>query len=268
MNKTFSLVSLGFVLGLFFLQSCSPTKEIAKVEQPNAELFKKSVPTSTFKMLSINIKHQLQDKTDVKKFSDWAKSVGAEVIAVQQIYRPTDSKPGFDPVQELAKKLDMRSFFGKARYYQGWDSGNALFSLYPIQQTNIFLLPVGKGKVRRSLTFGVIDTGMQGIGFGSTELDDAELAERIKQSYEIMSIAESMKEYPIVVAGSFGENAQGKTTNKMNEKFSVCNLLNENAVSLEQHVYTLKNSKIKPISSEKVSFGNSDGIVVTLEIQQ
>jgi endonuclease/exonuclease/phosphatase family metal-dependent hydrolase len=261
-------INIVLLCSLLIFHSCTPTKEVVTEEKETGELFKKSIPSATFKMISINLKHQLQDKTDVKKFADWIKSTGAEVIAVQQIYRPTETKPGFDPVQELAKKLDMRSFFGKARYYQGWDSGNALFSPYPIQQTNVYQLPVGKGKVRRSVAFGVIDTGMRGIGFGSTELDDAEITERVKQAYEIFSIAESLKEYPFVVAGSFGENAKGKTAAKMNEKFTLCNSLNANAISLDQHVYTLANSKIKPVASEKIQFGNTEGILVTLEVQQ
>jgi len=263
-NKNFVLY-LAILCALLFA-SCASTKETTNIEK-----LKEVKPiTSTFKLLSINTMHQLQDLTDVKKFASWIQTTGAEVVAVQQIERATESKPGFDAVTELAKRLDMRSFFGKSRYYQGWDSGNALFSLYPIQQTFVYNLPVGKGKVRRSLAYGVVDTGLRSVGFGSTDLDDEVLTERIKQVYEIISVTESMKEYPTVVAGIFGEPANGKSADKMKEKFSIVNELNDEIKNLEQHAYVPTSSKMSIVSAEKVKYGGftSAGVLVTIEMRQ
>lgn len=265
MKKIFLFGALCIVTAVC-IESCSPSKEAGK--NSNEDLVRKSVPTQTVKMLSVNIAHQLQDKTSVKKFADWLKSTGAEVVSIQEIERPREGGEGFDAAAELAKRLDMRMYFGNARYFQGRNSGNALFSMYPIQQTNTFPMPTGKGKARRSLAFGVIDTGLRGIGFASTELDDESLAERTKQSYEIFSIANSLKEYPFVVGGDFAENANGKTTAKMKEKFSFCNILNAETSLLQQHIYVSSQSTITPIAAEKVTYGKTEAVLVTLQVQQ
>jgi endonuclease/exonuclease/phosphatase family metal-dependent hydrolase len=226
--------------------------------------------TSTVKVLSINLAHSLQDNTDVKQFADWVKSTGAEVVAVQQITRPTESKPGFDPFRELLKRLDMRGTFAKARYFQGWDSGNALFSMYPMLQSNTYALPVGKGKVRRSLSFGIFELGLKPVAFASTDLDDSDDVERVKQVREILSIQRSVKEYPIIVTGNFGERSDGRSSSTMQDKYQASHAKSDQLTLLTQHVYVPLDQKMNILSAEKVVYKplNQDGVVVTVEIVQ
>ncbi len=221
-------------------------------------------------MLSINVHHGLKDKSDVKQFADWIKSTGAEVVAVQQVERATESKPGFDAYSELLKRLDMRGTFAKARYFQGWDSGNSLFCMYPLLQSNGFTLPTGKGKVRRSMSFGVFEMGLGSLAFGSADLDEEELAERVKQVYEILSIQKTMKEFPMIIGCNIGESPKGKAAAKMAENYSCANNANEQTVGLDQHIYIPSNGKMKVILSEKKQFDelNVTGILVTLEVTQ
>ncbi len=265
MKQSIILFACACAASLIML-SCSGPKETA-----DANIVKEAKPlTSTFKILSINTAHQIQDANDVKKFAQWAKATGADVITVQQIERATEAKPGFDAVSEVAKKLDMRFQFGKARYFKGWDSGNALFSLYPIQQSSVFSLPVGKGKVRRSFAYGVVDLGLKQIGFGSTELDEESESERLKQASEIFSISESMKEYPVVIGGVFGEPSSGKAAAKMLEKFFLANSSVDDLKNLDEHVYVPATPKFNIVSAAKVKFNdvNLAGLLVTVEIIQ
>lgn len=226
--------------------------------------------TNQFKMLSINTQHGLKERSDVKKFAEWIKGSGAELVAVQQIIRATESKPEFDAFTELMKYLDMRGTFAKARYYQGWDSGNALFCMYPLLQSNVYVLPTGKGKTRRSLSFGVFEMGLKPMAFASTDLDEEDLSERIKQVYEILSIQKSVEEYPMIIAGNFGETSKGKAPAKMGEKFTCVNSTTDQTIGLLEHVYLPSNGKVKVISSEKVHYKtlNATGILVTLEVTQ
>ena len=219
-------------------------------------------------MLSVNVHHGIKDKNDVKQFADWIKSTGAEVVAVQQIERSTESKPGFDAYSELLKRMDMRGTFSKARYFQGWDSGNALFCLYPLLQSDGFMLPTGKGKTRRTLSFAVFEMGLSSMAFGSADLDDEELSERTKQVYEILSIQKSMKEYPMMIGGNFGESPKGKAAAKMAESFSCANSTNDQTVGLDQQIYLPLNGKMKVIAVEKKQFNpfNTTGILVTAEV--
>lgn len=226
--------------------------------------------TNQIKMLSVNAQHGLKDKTDIKHFAEWVKSTGAELVAVQEIIRATDSKPEFDAFNELLKSLDMRGTFAKARYFQGWDSGNALFCMYPLLQSNTYMLPTGKGKTRRSLSFGVFEMGLKPMAFASTDLDGDDLGERVKQVYEIFSIQKSMEEYPMIVAGNFGESPKGKAPAKMMEKYICANTAAEQTSGMEQHVYLPSNGKLKVISSEKVHNKslNTTGLLVTVEVTQ
>jgi len=254
-------VLFGFVL---FLQSCAPTKEAA----PPASTSEKKALTSTVKILTLNANHLLKEKGEIKKLADWAKSLGAEILAVQQIERPTDTKPGFDAVQEFSKVSDMYQYFGKARYYDGFDSGNALFSIYPIRQTAVMQLPVGKGKVRRTLSYGVIDVGLRSIGVASTELDDQSTSERQTQVEEIFSIEKSFSDFPFLLCGAFYEPLTGKTPLMMKERFTAANSLQEQTSGMTQHVYIRNGSPLRTLSVEKVQHRKWDGILVTLRVTQ
>jgi endonuclease/exonuclease/phosphatase family metal-dependent hydrolase len=250
-----------------FALSCSGSKDAAAADGE----FKKPVPlTSSFKILSINLGHGLQDKTDVKKFADWVKTTGAEVAAVQQIERATDSKPGFDAFEELRRMLDMRGTFAKARYYQGWDSGNALFCLYPMMQSNVFPLPTGKGRVRRSLSFAVFELGLKAMAFASTDLDNDDQSERLKQVREIFSIQKSVEEYPMIVAGNFGESINGKASLQMREKYFGANSASDQLNGIEQHIYLPRDKKMDVLRAEKVYYKplNQTGLLVTVEVVQ
>lgn len=266
MNK---ILIVPFILttALYFISCSSSEKTTSLADSLKATPNKIS---SQFKILSINALHGLKEKSDVKQFADWIKSTGAEVVAVQQIERATESKPGFDAYSELLKRLDMRGTFSKARYFQGWDSGNALFCLYPLLQSDVFILPTGKGKIRRAMSFAVFEMGLSSLAFGSIDLDDDELSERVKQVYEILSIQKSMKEYPMIIGGNFGESSNGKASAKMAERYSCANIINEQTAGLDHHIYFPANGKMKVIASEKKQFNafNTTGILVTLEVLQ
>lgn len=247
------------------LDSCGPSKEVGVPPSTGG----KNAVTSTFRILSVNVRHTLKEKGDVRRLSKLIKSCGAEIVTVQEIERPGEGRAGFDAVHELAKQTDMYNFFGKARYLDGYDSGNALFSIYPVTQTTVRPLPVGKGKVRRSLAFGAVDVGLRMVGVASTELDDESQAERLRQAEEIFSVAASMPELPLIVCGDFGESAAGKAGSKMGERFVSANSLQGATSRLEQHVYTLKSEKVEPLSIEKLKFGPSvEGVLVTIQVAQ
>ncbi len=262
------LVVLSVFFAALFIASCSSSEE-ASVETGGIK-GPPPVLTNRFVMLSVNAQHGLKDRADVVKFANWIKSTGAELVAVQRIERATESKPEFDAYSVLLKQLDMRGTFAKARYLQGWDSGNALFCLYPILQSNVYMLPTGKGKARRSLSFGVFEMGLRSMAFASTDLDGDDLSERQKQVAEIFAIRRSIPEFPVIVAGFFGESAKGKVAAKMGEQFISANTASESTAGLEQHVYLPQNAKMKVIAAEKVSYKplNTTGIIVTVEVTQ
>lgn len=263
-RQLLGLLSLLGVLALM-TQSCAPSKEAAGAP-PMAG--KKAI-TTTVKILTVNARHTLKEKSDVRRLAKLIKSTEAEIVAVQQIERPEEGNTGFDAVKELAKQVDMYNFFGKARFLEGFDSGNALLSTYPVTQPIVHDLPVGKGKVRRSLAFGVIDVGLRSIDVASTELDDQASSERVNQAEEIFSFSKSYVGDLLVICGDFNETMSGKAAAKMLERFASANALQESTSNTPQHLYVIKDQRIHPVSAEKVKAGNSiEGLLVTIEVTQ
>ena len=258
-----------FLLLLFLLalaiQSCAPSKETTAVP-PTSE---KKALTTTVKILSVNARHTLKEKSDVRKLAKLIKSTEAEIVAVQQIETPQEGNEGFDAVKELGKQAEMYNFFGKARFFEGFDSGNALLSMYPMKGTVVHELPVAKGKVRRSLAFGSVDVGLRSLDVASTELDEQSSSERVIQSEDITSFAKQYTGDLLVVCGDFNETISGKAAAKMQEGFEPANTLLESALTSSQHLYVIKDPKIRPLSVQKVKAGSSiDGILVTVEVTQ
>ncbi len=250
---------------LVALVSCGPSKEAAT---PSAGAKETKPLMSTVKLLTLNAAHTVKDRTEAKRFAAWVKSTGAEIVAVQQIERPQEGEKGFDAVAEVARATDMYQFFGKARFYEGFDSGNAVFSLYPIHQTTVLPLPVGKGKVRRSLAYGAIDVGLRTIGVASTELDDQSPADRIDEAAKIAEIGSSLRDFPFVVCGEFNERFKGKVAAAMMERFTAANSLEGTTVSLGQHVYTWTGSSVVPVAARVVHHGRLEGMIVTLQVTE
>jgi endonuclease/exonuclease/phosphatase family metal-dependent hydrolase len=258
-------IFLVLVLGLF---SCSGPKAAVQPDvRTPAE--KKTLGTSVT-ILSVNLAHAVKDRSDAKKIAAWIKSTGAEVVAVQQIEIPGEGKQGFNAVNELASQTEMYQFFGKARYLEGFDSGNAIFSIYPVRQSTVVSLPVSKGKVRRSLAYGVVDIGLMSIGIGCTELDDQSGGERAMQAQEILKSSTSFSDFYYFVTGTMYEPANGGVASGLSRKFELANLKLDGAAGTQQHVYAPKNTKIVATEVKRVQLKEKklEGVLVSYQISE
>jgi endonuclease/exonuclease/phosphatase family metal-dependent hydrolase len=191
-----------------------------------------------------------------------------DVVAVQQIDRPMEGKKDFDAVRELAQQMEMNPFFGAARYYKGFDSGNAVFSVYPIKQSAVQSLPISKGKVRRSMAYAVIDVGLQSVGFASTEVDDQSSAERSKQAQELVTMLPQFIDFPIVLCGEFYESSASAPARILKEKYVCANDIGGTPVPGTQQVYSAGRSTVRPVAAEKVINKDihSDAIMVMFHV--
>ena len=256
---------LALVLGLF---SCGGPKEA--VHPDVTSLTEKKPLGTSVKILSVNLVHAVKDRSDAKKIAAWIKSTGAEVVTVQQIEVPGEGKQGFNAVKELAAQTEMYQFFGKARYLEGFDSGNAIFSIYPVRQSTVILLPVSKGKVRRSLAYGVVDIGLVSIGIGSTELDDQSAGDRAAQAQEILKSSASFSDFHYFITGAMYEPANGGVAAGLGRKFELANLKLDDAAGMQQHVYAPKNPKIVAAEVRHMQFKEKklEGVLVSYQISE
>jgi len=260
------IIAVSLLLG-----SCAGVKETvpATPAQPAPAIaVEKKVQSDSLKILSINTMHTLNDMQSVKRFASWVRMFAPDVVAVQQIDRPMEGKKDFDAVRELARQLDMNPFFGVARYYKGFDSGNAVFSVYPIKQSTVESVPVSKGKVRRSLAYTVIDVGLQSVGFASTEVDDQSPAERRKQAQELVAMLPQFVDFPFVLCGEFYESASSAASAVMKAKYVCANDIGASPVAGTQHLYSAGKSTVRPVAAQKLVNKDihSDAIMVRLHI--
>jgi len=94
----------------------------------------------------VNARHTLKEKSDVRKLAKLIKSTEAEIVAVQQIEKPQEGNDGFDAIKELAKQAEMYNFFGKARFFEGFDSGKCAPEYVSDERDIVHELPAARGK--------------------------------------------------------------------------------------------------------------------------
>jgi endonuclease/exonuclease/phosphatase family metal-dependent hydrolase len=270
LSKKISVALTVIALGVI-AASCTAPKEAvpskAPGSQPGIPTAEKQVQRDSVKILSINTLHALHDEASVRRFAAWVKTFRPDVVAVQQIDRPREGKDDFDAVSELARVLDMRPFFGMARYYKGFDSGNALFSIYPIRQSTVESLPVSKGKVRRSLAYAVIDVGLQSVGFASTEIDDQSAAERKLQTRGLVNLLPQFSDFPFVICGEFYEHPDGSAVSLMKEKYASAADQPGAPLDATQQLYAAART-VMPAAAQKIANKDihSDALIVMLRV--
>ena len=188
-----------------------------------------------------------------------------DILFIQQIEQPKSGQGGFNAVRSLAKNLDWNYYFGNARYYEGFDSGNAIFSLFPVMQTTTQDLPVSKGRVRRSLAFGVIDVGVTSLSCVSVEFDEELKAERILQANNLKSFLKKYDDNLFLVCGSFYTNKTELAFKNLSDNFKSDNENLSNVI----RIFTSNSPKIE-IESVKYlkSPLNNDGLLAVIKILQ
>jgi endonuclease/exonuclease/phosphatase family metal-dependent hydrolase len=146
----------------------------------------------------------------VGKLSEVAKAVrslGAELVALNEVDVNTGRSGHVDQVSELARLTGMHGVFGKAIDFDGGQYGVAVLSEYPVEKKQVFKLPSGDGEQRVLLMVQVHKPGLaepllfmtthldwqedpalrqqqirkiNSISIGSTDSDFSEIASRIK----------------------------------------------------------------------------------------
>ncbi|QHT65265.1 endonuclease [Rhodocytophaga rosea] len=129
-----------------------------------------------------------------------------DLVALQEVDVYTDRSGAYNQAEEIAKKLQMYYYFGKAIDYGGGEYGVAILSKYPLSEEKVYPLPTQpatKGEPRIIATAKVtLPDGLQ-IRFGSTHLDaQKDSMNRQLQIKQIEAIASSEK-LPFVLAGDF-----------------------------------------------------------------
>ena len=106
---------------------------------------------STLRVLTYNIHHGegRDGRVDYERLAATIARLKPDVIALQEVDNKTRRVDGIDQATELARRLKMKHFFGKAIDFSGGQYGQAILSRFPIGTHKTHLLPSGAEQEQR-----------------------------------------------------------------------------------------------------------------------
>ncbi len=179
------------------------------------------------KVMSYNIHHanppSREGYIDLDAIAAVIKAQDPDLLALQEVDVNTERSGAFNQAEELARRLSMNYYFGKAIDYQGGEYGVAILSKYPISETVVNRLPTQegtRGEPRILATAKVTLPDGTHIRFGSTHLDaQREPVNRQLQINKIAEIAQAEK-LPFIIAGDFNATPDSEIIQVLDQHFT------------------------------------------------
>jgi endonuclease/exonuclease/phosphatase family metal-dependent hydrolase len=222
---------LRFILVLFTGLACIASS-CSKQHTPAATTADSKNPADTLsrgsiRVMAYNIHHcNPPSKPGVIDIEAIARVIGAQqpdLVALQEVDVHTDRSGAYNQAEEIAKKLNMHYFFGKAIDYGGGEYGVAILSKFPLSETMVHRLPTQaetRGEPRIVATAKVSLPNGAEIRFGSTHLDAQKApVNREIQMKEIGNIA-SAEKLPFIIAGDFNASPESEVIRELDRYFT------------------------------------------------
>ncbi|MBI5216007.1 MAG: endonuclease/exonuclease/phosphatase family protein [Ignavibacteriae bacterium] len=235
------VVIFNFLLLTFILTGCPP-KEIKREETtqppPPPPLTKKPlVQELTFRTASFDLKTLSKkiERKDVVKTAALLKKEKVDIVAVQQVVRYPEIKDRTDTFEELAKEMGMYKAFGENITLSGRQTGNALFSSYPIRSHDNITYSGLKSYNFESALIGIIDLGISNVITVCTRIPDkASEADEARCLNSLMVSKRSLDDAPMLLFGNITKPKQFEKIVDVTEPFEY------NIVTHEQKSETQK----------------------------
>ena len=186
--------------GLVFFSGCSTPPETTKTES-TAALQPALATTVRMACLDLAKYGKRIEKKDVERFAAALKQEQIEILAVQGITRYPNVKTRIDFVSELASRSDMRHVFGESTDIMGRQTGNAVFSVYPIRsnQKKEFDVPSAFSEYALHVA---IDAGLRDVAIVSTWFPANAPPEDISKCVRTINDLRPTPETPFIVSGN------------------------------------------------------------------
>jgi endonuclease/exonuclease/phosphatase family metal-dependent hydrolase len=129
----------------------------------------------SIKVMSMNIREGGElAKYDAEAFSACIRTYNPDVVVFQEMDNFTTRNGKKDLLSEMAVKLGLFPYFGKAFSYDGGDFGNAILSKYPFfNAKNITSQPAGAKEMRACAWIDILMPDKQKVRVAVTHLDVA-----------------------------------------------------------------------------------------------
>ncbi|AHM59808.1 endonuclease/exonuclease/phosphatase [Flammeovirgaceae bacterium 311] len=182
----------------------------------------------TVRVMSYNIHHAnppaRPNEIDIDAIAAVIRAQNPDLVALQEVDVNTERSGPFHQAEEIAEKLGMHYFFGKAIDHQGGDYGVAILSKYPLSETVVLRLPTKagtNGEPRVLATAKVTLPGGTSIRFGSTHLDaQSNDDNRLLQIGKIVEAARN-EALPFIIAGDFNAVPDSEVINILDSHFTL-----------------------------------------------
>jgi hypothetical protein len=215
-NKTISLEAFILALVMVFLCSCTTPPKVEKETIPK----KPGKPEITIQVASMNLANVNKriGRNTIIELAKILKHEQVEVLAVQGISRYPGIPARVDFVNELSAKTDWSNVFGEMMNISGKQTGNAIFSVYPIlSHQNFSWDSVIKTSFDAALQV-TIDAGARALTLVSTQLPlKATASERARCSKLIAAMNADTMNQPTIVAGNLPAEKVIRTSNSFVE---------------------------------------------------
>lgn len=188
------------ITGLLFFMSCASPPKATKAEPttlPQPRL------VASFKVACFNLAGYGKriEKKDIERFAGILKREQIEILAVQGITRYPNVKTRVDFVTELAVQADLRQAFGESTDIMGRQTGNAVFSVYPIRSTQKKEFDVPSAFSEYALQVA-IDAGLLDVAIVSTWLPPNAPVDDITKCVRSITGLQATPKTPFIVSGN------------------------------------------------------------------
>ncbi len=195
MNHTFRTILL-FVIAALTMWSCSTTPPKSESEVQ---------PEITLRIASLDLTriHKRIDKKDILALARIVKKEGIEVLAVQNIARYPGVKSRVDFVNEFSARSEMSNVFGEMINNSGRQTGNAIFSAYPITNNRNQSFEKIKSADFEAAIGAIIDAGIQSLTIVCTQFPNKASKDDQERCLQlILDMNPDIDKQPMIIAGN------------------------------------------------------------------
>lgn len=157
-----------------------------------------------FTLLSWNIHRGvgMDGKLDVERTAAVIREQKADVVLLQEVDQGTARSGKRFLAKELAERLGMHMFFGKAIDFQGGEYGQAILSVHPLRETRVVRLSE-QGEARIAV-LAEVKIGAEWVTVGGVHLDAASAPRRLEEGKVLLKALAASKG-KMYLAGDWNE---------------------------------------------------------------
>lgn len=144
----------------------------------------------------------MDGKLDLERTAAVIRGQKADVVVLQEVDQGTARSGKRLLAQELADRLGMRLFFGKAIDFQGGEYGQAILSAHPLRATRVVKLST-QGEARIAV-LAEVQIGEEWVTVGGVHLDAASAPRRSEEG-KVLLAALAANKGKMVLAGDWNE---------------------------------------------------------------